>query len=542
MDDTELVALVTLVFHLVLQSAQVKAICRGNQAYSRSPTTDLPKMITQGIQSSDDRASPVHSNASPAKPESFAGDATHLPVTALAGGGAGQERGRNKLTLLPLIFLIFFQVAGGPYGAEPAVQAAGPLFALLGFLVFPFVWAVPESLVTTELSTAMPDNGGYVLWVGRAFGPFAGSLMGTWKYVCAAIGAAAFPALCSDYLVRAAPAVSGGGARAATIVTFNVALTLLSCTGLSVCAVALGLAALSPFVVMVGVALPKIRPRRWGTTAPAKDWKLLLNTLFWNLNGWDSVSTMAGEVERPGRTFPAALVSAVCIGSLGYLLPLMAATGAVDAPPEAWGDGYFADAAGVIAGEWLKYWIEVGAAVSSVGLYSATLSSASYLLAGMAELGHLPSPLAARAPRFGTPWASIAATGTVALGMSFLSFDSIVFVTNFLYGLGMLLELAAFLWLRARRPGLPRPYRAPAGAAGAAAVCAVPAAFLVLVVAVAGWKVCAAGAGFTAAGVAVYYLMRFCRARGCVEFARPEGEGGERGGCESGKEGQHCDA
>jgi amino acid transporter len=216
-------------------------------------------------------------------------------------------------------------------------------------LVFPFVWAVPESLVTAELSTAMPGNGGYVLWVDRAFGPFAASLIGTWKYVGAAIGAAAFPALCSDYFTRAVPAVSSGGGRVATIVTFNVTLTLLSCTGLSVVgwtAVALGLAALSPFVLMVAIALPKIRPRRWGTTARVKDWKLLLNTLFWNLNGWDSVSTMAGEVERPGRTFPVALVSAVCIGSLGYILPLMAAIGAVDAPPEAWGDGYFADAAG----------------------------------------------------------------------------------------------------------------------------------------------------------------------------------------------------
>ena len=44
----------------------------------------------------------------------------------------------------------------------------------------------------------MPGNGGYVVWVDRAFGPFAGFLMGTWKYVCSAIGAAAFPALCSD--------------------------------------------------------------------------------------------------------------------------------------------------------------------------------------------------------------------------------------------------------------------------------------------------------------------------------------------------------
>ncbi|WVZ57103.1 hypothetical protein U9M48_007536 [Paspalum notatum var. saurae] len=477
----------------------------------------------QGIRASDD-ASPVHSTRSENIP---AGDPTHthLPTTG---------SGRNKLTLFPLMFLIFFEVAGGPYGAEPAVQAGGPLLALVGFLVFPFVWAVPESLVTAELSTAMPGNGGFVVWVDRAFGPFAGFLMGMWKYACGAVGAAAFPALCSDYLVRAFPAVSAGGARAATIVAFNAALTLLSLTGLSVVgwtAVALGVAALSPFALVVGAALPKLRPRRWGRTAGEVDWKLLLNTLFWNLNGWDSVSMMAGEVERPGKTFPAALVSAVCIGSLGYLLPLLAATGAVDAPPEAWGDGYFADAAGLIGGKWLKYWIEAGAAVSSVGLYSATLSSAAYLLVGMADLGHLPARLAARAPVFDTPWASIAVTGAIALGVSFLSFDSIVAVTNFLYCLGTLLEFAAFLWLRARRPDLPRPYRVPLPTAGAAAMCAVPSAFLGVVMAVAGWKVCAASAAFTAVGVAVYYVMGGCRTRGCVGFGGAGKGGVELPGC-----------
>ena len=248
--------------------------------------------MKQGIHGSDN-TSPLHSKVSAGKSETLpGGDPTHLPITGVAGtgsgSGSGHARGRNKLTLFPLIFLIFFEVAGGPYGAEPAVQAGGPLLALIGFFVFPFVWAVPESLVTAELSTAMPGNGGYVVWVDRAFGPFAGFLMGTWKYVCSAIGAAAFPALCSDYLTRVAPAVSRGGARVATIVTLNVALTLLNYTGLSVVgwtAVALGLAALSPFLLMVGAALPKVRPRRWGATAGDKDWKLLLNTLFWNLNG-----------------------------------------------------------------------------------------------------------------------------------------------------------------------------------------------------------------------------------------------------------------
>jgi amino acid transporter len=299
----------------------------------------------------------IHLGDASPKPKNVDGDAAAaaavLPPPAHAHGKAAA---RNKLSLVPLIFLIFFEVAGGPYGAEPAVQSAGPLFALLGFLIFPFIWAIPESLVTAELSTAMPGNGGFVVWADRAFGPFSGSLMGTWKYVSGAINGAAFPALCADYLARVVPAVADGGPRVATIVTFNVALSFLNYTGLSVVgwsAVALGIASLSPFVLMSGIAIPKIRPHRWGFTAGEKDWKLFFNTLFWNLNYWDSVSTMAGEVENPGKTFPTALLSSVAMTSLGYLLPLMAATGAIDAPPEDWGNGFFADAAGNQFTHWL---------------------------------------------------------------------------------------------------------------------------------------------------------------------------------------------
>ena len=132
----------------------------------------------------------------------------------------------------------------------------------------------------------------------------------------------------------------------------------------------------------------------------------------------------------------------------------------------------------------------------------------------MADLGHLPVPVRRTRPVFDTPRVSITVTGAIALGMSFLSFDSIVAVTNFLYSLGMLLEFAAFVWLRAKRPDLPRPYCVPMGTAGVAVMCAVPSAFLVLVTAVAGWKVCVASAAFTGAGVVVYYVMAFCKARG----------------------------
>ncbi|TVU09650.1 hypothetical protein EJB05_43137, partial [Eragrostis curvula] len=98
-----------------------------------------------------------------------------------------QDQHRSKLT-----------VAGGAYGSERVVRAAGPLFTLLGFLVFPFAWGVLESLVTAELAAALPGNGGFVLWADRAFGPLAGSLLGTWKYLSCVVNVAAYPALVAD--------------------------------------------------------------------------------------------------------------------------------------------------------------------------------------------------------------------------------------------------------------------------------------------------------------------------------------------------------
>jgi amino acid transporter len=118
--------------------------------------------------------------------------------------------GPKKLSLVPLIFLIYFEVAGGPYGEEPAVKAAGPLLAIIGFLVFPFIWSIPEALITAELSTSFPGNGGFVIWAERAFGPFCGSLMGTWKLLSGVINIAAFPVLCIDYMKQLIPALESG--------------------------------------------------------------------------------------------------------------------------------------------------------------------------------------------------------------------------------------------------------------------------------------------------------------------------------------------
>eukprot|EP00966_Prymnesium_polylepis_P244202 5647378-Prymnesium_polylepis.1 len=41
-------------------------------------------------------------------------------------------------------------------------------------VAFTLCYSVPQAMITAELSTAFPDNGGYSLWVQAAFGDFWG--------------------------------------------------------------------------------------------------------------------------------------------------------------------------------------------------------------------------------------------------------------------------------------------------------------------------------------------------------------------------------
>jgi len=455
-----------------------------------------------------------------------------------AGGQRIESRSGSKskkLKLIPLIFLIYFEVSGGPFGEETAVKAAGPLLAIAGFLIFPFVWSIPEALVTAELATAYPGNGGYVVWAGTAFGPFWGFLMGWWKWIGGVINNAAYPVLCFDYLKLLLPACGHGPVRDVGILLYTFMLSYLNFTGLSIVgwtAAILGTLSLLPFVLMALISIPRIKPSRWVVADQGHmDWSLYFNTLFWNLNFWDNASTLAGEVEEPQRTFPRALLCAGVLTVLGYVLPLLAATGALELDRELWSDGYLADAAGLIAGAWLKYWVEIGAVLSTVGLFEAQLSSASFQLLGMAEMGILPSVMATRSPSYNTPTWGIAASACGTLVLSYVSFANIVSAANFLYSCGMLLEFASFLWLRRKFPSLKRPYRVPLGIPGLVCMCAVPVVFLIFVMTLANSVVYILGSSVTVVGVLGYFLMIACKRRNWIAF-RIEGEG-ERGGIQS---------
>ncbi|KAE8674448.1 putative polyamine transporter [Hibiscus syriacus] len=425
----------------------------------------------------------------------------------------------GKLSIIPLIFLIYFEVSGGAYGEEAAVGAAGPLWAILGFLVFPFIWSIPEALITAELATAFPGNGGYVIWAHEAFGPFWGSLMGSWKFLSGVINLASYPVLCVDYIKLVFPILSSGLPRYVAILLSTLFLSFLNYTGLVIVgytAVCLGVVSLLPFVLLALFSIPKIDPSRWislGQKGVTKDWSLFFNTLFWNLNFWDNASTLAGEVEQPQKTFPKALFSAGLLTCLAYLVPLLAATGAIPLDQENWVDGYFADAAQIIAGKWLKVFIEIGAVLSIIGLYEAQLSSCVYQLLGMADLGFLPRCFSVRSKWFNTPWVGILVSTSITVAVSYMDFSDLISSVNFLYSLGMLLEFASFLWLRRKSPTIKRPFRVPMKLPGLTVMCLIPSGFLVYIMLVATGNVFLVSSIVTVLTIIWYFAMNFCKSK-----------------------------
>lgn len=104
--------------------------------------------------------------------------------------------------------------------------------------------------------------------------------------------------------------------------------------------------------------------------------------------------------------------------------------------------------------------------------------------------------------KYGTPTISILCSATGVIFLSWMSFQEIIEFLNFLYALGMLLEFAAFVKLRIKKPDLHRPYRVPLNTFGVSMLCLPPSLLVILVM------VLAAPKTFLISGVII--VLGFC--------------------------------
>jgi amino acid transporter len=371
-----------------------------------------------------------------------------------------------------LVAATFFMVSGGTYGTEDIVHGAGYGRAILILLITPLIWSLPTALMVGELSSAIPVEGGYYAWVRRAMGDFWGFQESWLSLVGSIFDMAIYPTLFVLYLARVFPWFAAGNRGILVGLAMIIVCALLNIAGIRV----VGTTSLwlffllsAPFAIIVLLAPLKIGALAAAVTPPAASTVGLVGGILiamWNYMGWDSASTIAGEVERPQRTYPRAMFLAVGVVSLSYILPVSAAwiTGL---KASAFETGSWADFAALLGGPLLRLALVLGGMMSAFGMFNALVMSYSRLPLAMAEDGMLPRAFARLHRRTGAPWVAImvcAAGWACCLG---IGFERLVTLDILLAGTSVVLEFAALIVLRIKEPDLPRPFRVPGGMCGA---------------------------------------------------------------------------
>jgi amino acid transporter len=424
---------------------------------------------------------------------------------------------RRALTTLPLVAATYFMVAGGPYGLEQLVQKAGVTQAVIVLLVTPLVWSLPTSLMVAELASAIPEDGGYYAWCKRALGPFWG-FQEAWLSLAASIfDMAIYPVLFVLYLGKLWPfAAQHPWTLGTVVIAAGVGFNLRGVKALGRSSEIMTALLLLPFVVMIVIALarPKVVPAVPVASNGNGDLLGAILIAMWNYMGWDNASTIAGEVVRPQRTYPIAMLATVGLVAITYVLPVLA----LGNTPSPWETGAWVDVARTLSGEGLALCVVIGGMLCGLGMFNALLLSYSRVPAALAEDGWLPAVFAKRTKNTEAPWLSLivlAIAWSLALG---LSFERLVVLDILLYGASVTLEFVALVALRIKEPDLERPFKVPGGTLGAILLGVGPTLLLILAFVrnqredVGGVNGLVLGAGVIAAGPVLFLLARRLRA------------------------------
>jgi len=369
-------------------------------------------------------------------------------------------------------------VSGGTYGTEDIVHGAGYGRAILILLLTPLLWSLPTAFMIGELSSALPFEGGYYAWVRRAMGNFWGFQEAWLSLVASIFDMAIYPTLFVAYLTRLFPWFSVNYRGVMVGLAVVIVCALLNIAGVKVVSTTslwLFFALSAPFALVVILSPIKYGALFHAVTAPTTSKVDLIGGLLicmWNYMGWDNASTIATEVERPQRTYPRAMLAAVVIVALSYVVPV-AAVWMTRLPSGAWETGSWADIAGLLGGPLLRIALVIGGMVSAFGMFNALVMSYSRLPLAMAQDGMLPNFFGKLNWRR-TPWVAIIA---LAIGWACclgLGFERLVTIDVLIYGASLTLEFLALVVLRIREPHLKRPFRVPGGMLGAVAVGVAP--------------------------------------------------------------------
>ena len=360
---------------------------------------------------------------------------------------------KHEIRVSTVVFMIFCLVAAGCYGIEEMIPECGPGLTIAMLCILPFVWGLPFGLVASELGSVRPQEGGYYKWVQEALGEFWGFQAGWWRTI-------------SIYIDNTSYVILAGG-YAATVWDMGIGGEF----ALKFC--------------MIGIfTLINIRGVTFQMTPePAEgigDWFFYIaggiSIGMWMYSGYESMSTIAGEVANP-QVIPKGTLITIPLIMAVYILPTVAGLGSIG-QFDNWGtDGDSVGYATVVSTFWGPAWgviFVVVAILAQCSIYNTYIASGSRGFFALADDNLTPPVMVKVDKKYGVPYIAVLSVGIFNLLFCMFPFGFIIVLDVALLLSSYVMVYISAMVLRRRIPEEDYVFRIPGGNGLLGVICIVP--------------------------------------------------------------------
>ncbi|HEX7335304.1 MAG TPA: APC family permease [Pyrinomonadaceae bacterium] len=357
-------------------------------------------------------------------------------------------------------------IGAGIFGLPSRVYALIGTYSLIAFVACALVVAL-IILCFAEVSSRFEETGGPYLYAREAYQPAVAFEVGWLIWLARVTAFAANCNLLINYLSFFWSSAMTPLWRASIIIFVVTVLAIINVLGIRQAAIVSNvftIGKLVPIILFIAAGLFFLNPQAYelGPTPSTGDFSKSVLLLVYAFTGFEMATIPAGEVRDPQRSLPRALLIAILVVAVLYIMIQVVCVGTL--PGLAQSQKPLADAGSQFLGAAGGAIISAGAIISISGNLNILLLSGSRLPFAMAEQKQLPAVIGSVHRRFFTPWVSILITAGLMLFLtlksSFLQALTISTIARLVTYGATCLALPLF---RARSETPPALFRLPGG-------------------------------------------------------------------------------
>ena len=357
-------------------------------------------------------------------------------------------------------------IGAGIFGLPAKVYSLIGTYSIIAFIVCALVVAL-IIVCFAEVGSRFDDTGGPYLYAREAFNPAVAFEIGWLIWLARVTAFAANCNLLINYLAYFWKSASDPVWRATVIVFVVLVLCAINVLGIRQAAIVSNVftvGKLVPIIIFIGAGLFFLNPQAFalGSAPDTGAFSQSVLLLVYAFTGFEMATIPAGEVRDPQRNMPRALIIAILVVAVLYILIQIVCVGTL--PGLGQSQKPLADAGTQFLGTAGGAIISAGAIISITGNLNILMLSGSRLPFAMAEQKQLPSFIGSIHRSFFTPYIAILLTAGLMLFLtlksSFVAALTISTIARLITYGATCLALPVFR----RRPDAPPPaFRLPGG-------------------------------------------------------------------------------